>query len=59
MKHIRLIIVLSFFCMLSACASGIKYTEYQPKYLLKVPIQEEYSFIAHLQLVRQFDPMSC
>lgn len=31
MKHLRLIIVLSFFCILSACASGIKYTEYQTK----------------------------
>lgn len=31
MKHIRLIAILLFLCMLSACARGIKYTEYQSK----------------------------
>jgi hypothetical protein len=31
MKHIRLIVILSSFCIFSACASGIKYTEYQSK----------------------------
>jgi len=31
MKHFRLIVMLLLFFMLSACASGIKYAEYQSK----------------------------